>query len=99
MTNGSLMKVKSIAEFSLLEHSAILLTCIKPLFLHKAIISLENQFMVFLRVAVLHKFYCNKKVNNKGAEQTARNHMQICSFDVRLQKHQLFLHGGPYLHY
>ena len=28
-TNGSLMKVKSIAECSPLEHSAILLTCIK----------------------------------------------------------------------
>ena len=28
-TNGSLMKVESIAECSLLEHSAILLTCIK----------------------------------------------------------------------
>ena len=29
MTNGILMKVKSIAECSQLEHSAILLTCIK----------------------------------------------------------------------
>ena len=29
MENGGLMKVKSIAECSLLEHSAILLTCIK----------------------------------------------------------------------
>ena len=29
MENGSLMKVESIAECSLLEHSAILLTCIK----------------------------------------------------------------------
>ena len=29
MTNGSLMKVESIAECSLGEHSAILLTCIK----------------------------------------------------------------------
>ena len=28
-TNGSLMKVESIAECSLSEHSAILLTCIK----------------------------------------------------------------------
>ena len=28
-TNGSLMKVGSIAECSLLEHSATLLTCIK----------------------------------------------------------------------
>ena len=26
--------------------------------LHKAIIGLENKFVVFLRVAVLHRFYC-----------------------------------------
>ena len=42
MTNGSLMKVESIAECS--EHSDTLLTCIKRL---------ENQL-----VAVLHRFYC-----------------------------------------
>ena len=30
-----------------------------PLGLHKAIIGLENQFLFFLRVAVLHRFYCN----------------------------------------
>ena len=35
-----------------LEHSAILLTCIKGY-----IIGLENQFSVFLRVAVLRMFY------------------------------------------
>ena len=46
MANGSLMKVKTIAECSPLEHSAILLTCIKP-----------YQFSVFLRVVVLHRFY------------------------------------------
>ena len=45
MTNdGSLMQVKSIAECS-------------PLDLHYAIIGLENQFFVFLRVAVLDRFY------------------------------------------
>ena len=38
MTNGSLMKVKSIAE------------CCNTFDLHKAIIGLENQFPVFLRV-------------------------------------------------
>ena len=38
------MKVESIA--------AILLTCIM------AIIGLESQFSVFLRVVVLHRFYC-----------------------------------------
>ena len=34
------------------EHSAILLTCIKQIIGH------EKQFLVFLRVAVLHMFYC-----------------------------------------
>ena len=43
MTNGSLMKVECIATFDL----------------HKAIIGLENQFSVFFRVAVLHRFYCD----------------------------------------
>ena len=42
MENGSLMKVGSIAEYSSLEHSAILLTCIN------AIIGNENQFLVFI---------------------------------------------------
>ena len=37
-----------------LEHSAILLTSIK------AIIGIENQFLVFLRVTVLHRFYCKQ---------------------------------------
>ena len=35
-----------------MEHSAIPFTCIK------AIIDLENQFSVVLRMAVLHRFYC-----------------------------------------
>ena len=49
MTNGSFLKVESIEG----EHSAILLTCIK-----RQIIGLENQFLVFLRVTVLDRFYC-----------------------------------------
>ena len=49
MTNGSLMKVKSIAECSPLEHSAIILTCIKKN-------GFENHFVVFLRVAVYTGF-------------------------------------------
>ena len=36
-----------------LEHSAIPLTCII-----KAIIGLENQFLVFLKVAIFGRFYC-----------------------------------------
>ena len=46
------MKVESIAECSL---GAFCNT----FDLHKAIIGLENQFSVFFRVAVLHRFYCN----------------------------------------
>ena len=41
-TNCSLMKMESIVECSPLEHSAILLTCIKQF-----IISLENKFVGF----------------------------------------------------
>ena len=49
MTNGSFMKVESIVEF------------INTFDLHEAIIGYENQFIV-LRVAVLHRFYCKKKL-------------------------------------
>ena len=51
MTNGSLMKVKSIAEcspWSILQYLPAL-----------SKISLEKQFLVFLRVAVLHRFNCS----------------------------------------
>ena len=51
MTNGSLMKVKSIAECS---KGSIL----QYFDLHLAIIGLETQFSVVLKVAVLHWFYC-----------------------------------------
>ena len=53
MTNGSFMKVESIAECS-----APLGAFCYNFDLHEAIIGLENQFLVFLRVAVLHRFYC-----------------------------------------
>ena len=46
MTNGSLMKVESIADAITFD-------------LHSAIIGLEEQFSVFLRVTVLHRFYFN----------------------------------------
>ena len=49
MTNGSLMKVESIAECS----PWSILHTFDP---HLAIISLENQFSVFLRVAVFLGF-------------------------------------------
>ena len=49
--NGSLMKVEGIAEcspWSILQYFD----------LHEAIIRHENQFLVFLRVVVLDRFYC-----------------------------------------
>ena len=42
------MKVESNAEYS------------NAFDLHKAMIGLENQFTAFLRLVVLHRFYCNK---------------------------------------
>ena len=55
MTNGSLMKVESIAECSPWSKRGAFCNTFD---FHLAIISLENQFLVFLRVAVLHRFYC-----------------------------------------
>ena len=51
MTNGSLMKVKSIAECS---PGAFCNT----FDLHLGVLGLENQFSVILRVVVLHRFSC-----------------------------------------
>ena len=50
MTNGRLMKVKSIPECSPLEYSTILLTCIKRYLV------LKTNFLSFLMVAVLHRY-------------------------------------------
>ena len=52
MSNGSLMKVKSIAECSLKRAFC------NTFDLHLAIIGLENQFLVFMRVVVLDRFFC-----------------------------------------
>ena len=49
MTNGSIIKVESIAAFG---------AFCNTFDLHYAIIGLENQFVVFKSVAVLHRFYC-----------------------------------------
>ena len=46
MADGSLMKVESIAEIC------------NTFDLHSAIIGLTNQFLMFLRVAVIDRFYC-----------------------------------------
>ena len=51
-TNGSLMKVESIAECSPLGAFC------NTVDLHSAIAGLENEFLVFLRVVVSHRFYC-----------------------------------------
>ena len=51
MTNGSLMKGK------VLQNAPFGAFC-NTFDLHLAIISLDYQFSVFLRVAILHRFYC-----------------------------------------
>ena len=58
MTNGSLMKVESNAECSKGMQNAPLGAFCNTFDMHLAIIGLENQFAVFLRVAVLRRFYC-----------------------------------------
>ena len=53
MTKGSLMKVKSIAEcspWSILQYFGPVLSDI----------GLENKSVVFTRVAILDRFYCNE---------------------------------------
>ena len=40
--------------------------------LHYAIIGLENKFLVFLRVAVLYRFYCTIKILNSLDPDLAR---------------------------
>ena len=52
MTNGSLVKVESIAECSKGEHSAILSNCVK-----RELVLKTNLWLSFLRVAVLYRFY------------------------------------------
>ena len=63
------MKVVSIARMPPLEHSAIIFTCIK-----RSIIIIENQFSVFLRVTVLHRFNC---IHHQGYAMAT-----FCSADV-----------------
>ena len=48
-------------------YSAIMFTCIK------AIICLENQFLVVLRMAALHRFYCMNIIHLKLFTHTAKN--------------------------
>ena len=59
MTNGSLMQVESIAECS--PWSILLYFC-----LHLAIIGLENQFLVILRMSVLDRFCCMCFIKSTG---------------------------------
>ena len=54
MTSGNLMKVKSIAGAV----KSIGAFCNTFDLHYLAITGLKNQFLVFLRVAVLHRFYC-----------------------------------------
>ena len=51
MTTDSLMEVKSIAELAL---GAFYNT----FYIYFMITELDNQFLIFLRMAILHRFYC-----------------------------------------
>ena len=68
MTNGSSMNAKSIAEcspWSILQYfwPALSDNWSWNMFLKMVF---ENRFLVFLRVAVLHKFYCTRKAIQMG---------------------------------
>ena len=78
MTNANLMKVKSIAECYSLRAFC------NTFDLHKVIIGLENQFSVFLRVALLHRFYCMKFTNQ----------MSRCNLQVHLKANCLSVRPG-----
>ena len=67
MTNCSSMKVESIVEC---------LTCIKRLLVLKTI------FLVFLRVTVLHRFYCKRK----DSDFTRMQKVPIVSVKLRILK-------------
>ena len=56
VTNGSLMQDESIAECS----KGSILQYFRPALSN---IDHENQFSIFLSVAVLHRFYCTASVN------------------------------------
>ena len=61
MTNGRLMKVET------LQNAPFGAFC-NTFDLHYAIIGLPNQFVVFLRVAVPHRFYCTANVLEPDCE-------------------------------
>ena len=45
--------------------------------LHSAIIGLDNQFSVFMRVAVLHRFYCNDCFSGQNGSGLSREAWSI----------------------
>ena len=79
MTNGSLMKVKSIVEWAFCN----------TFDLHQAIIGLENKFFVFLRATVLDRFYCsvmiiaiNNQYNSKNIINNENNIFNLKRVDL-----------------
>ena len=75
MTNGSLMKVESIAEFC------------NTFDLNYAIIGLEKQFLVFLRVAVLDRFYCIVVIQKICLFETILSSIQNTCLNLIDKKH------------
>ena len=80
MTNGSLMKVKSIAKCS-----KVVAFC-NAFDLYQAKICLEKQFLAFLRVAVLHRFYCKQPICYKFFKDNTVNIGQFSKFAMKFNK-------------
>ena len=94
MTNCSLLKVETVAECP---HGAFCNT----FDLHSALIGLENQFVVFLRVAVLHRFYCTVKPHHNLMITIITDHTVSYYAELVLTScewHALFAGGGIFEH-
>ena len=74
-TNGSLMKAESIAECALVEHSAILLTCIKQQLV------LKTNFWSSFCVAAKDMFYCIQAII--WNPQTSNTTNRIMSINIK----------------
>ena len=75
-----------------LEHSVIGAFC-NTFDLHSALIGLKNQFSVFLRVAVLHRFYCIQNLNFKGAAFLYADRHTLAVYDFRKAVIKLIFHA------
>ena len=86
MTNDSLMKLK------VLQNAGAFCNTFD---LHYVIIGLENQFVVFLRVAVLHRFYCVKKNHLNTSSEVSRRSRGL-NFGLSLHIHPYVVYTSSY---